>query len=120
MSAYEALLKLAWAPGGSLRMNELAQKCLLTPGGVTRLVASLVADGLVERELPPDNRRVVLAKITDAGVRVLRSAHKTHLAGVRARFMQHLDDETAERLGEVWRRIREAQSTEDSAKRRAR
>jgi hypothetical protein len=34
--------------------------------------------------------------------------------------MQHLDDETAERLGEVWRRIREAQSTEDSAKRRAR
>ena len=63
LSSYEALLKLAWAPEARLRMSELAEQCLLTPGGVTRIVDRLVADGLVERSVPQENRRVVLVEI---------------------------------------------------------
>jgi dimethylargininase len=50
-------------------MTELAKKCLLTPGGITRILDTLAADRLVERRVPPENRRVVLATITDDGLR---------------------------------------------------
>ena len=106
LSAYEALLKLAWAPEGEMRMTELAHRCLLTPGGVTRIVAILVDDGLVERRIPPDNRRVVLAAITDEGFARLQQAQRMHLAGVRRLFFDHLDDSAVDGLIEAWRRVR--------------
>jgi DNA-binding MarR family transcriptional regulator len=106
LSAYEVLLKLAWAPQGELRMTELAQQCLLTPGGITRILDTLSADRLVERRVPPENRRVVLATITDEGFSLLQRAQRTHVAGVRRRFFSQLDQASIDALGEAWRRIR--------------
>ena len=109
LSAYEVLLKLAWAPEGELRMTELAKKCLLTPGGITRILDTLAADRLVERRVPPENRRVVLATITDDGFALLQRAQRTHLAGVRRLFFCNLDKGSVEALGEAWRRIRSSE-----------
>jgi DNA-binding MarR family transcriptional regulator len=105
LSSYEALLKLAWAPEARLRMSELAEQCLLTPGGVTRLVDRLIRDGLVERHVPAENRRVVLVEITDKGFSLLQAAQQTHLAGVRELFMRHVDDAAAEALAATWAKI---------------
>src|ERR687888_196402 len=49
LGAYDVLLRLARAPEQRLRMTELAEKVLLSPSGLTRVVDRLVADGLVRR-----------------------------------------------------------------------
>jgi hypothetical protein len=57
--------------------------------------------------VPPDNRRVVLAAIPDEGFALLQRAQRTHLEGVRRLFFQHLDDDSIDALGTVWRRVRQ-------------
>jgi DNA-binding MarR family transcriptional regulator len=108
LSYRQVLLKLAWAPDRRLRMTQLAAQCLLTPGGVTRVVGLLVDAGLVRRSTPADNRRVVMAELTDPGFAVLEQAQHTHLAGVRALFLGHLDTTTTATLAAAWQRIQDA------------
>lgn len=105
LSAYEALLKVAWAPEEGIRMSDLAEQCLMTPGGVTRLVQTLVQDGFVERHVPEANRRLVLVQITDQGFSELQAAQRTHLAGVRELFLSHVDEPLATELPQLWAAI---------------
>jgi DNA-binding MarR family transcriptional regulator len=105
LSSYEVLLKVAWAPESRIRMSDLAERCLLTPGGVTRIVHVLVDDGLVTRQVPPQNRRVVLVEITDKGFALLQAAQRTHLAGVRTHFLRHFDDMEAAMVARAWKAI---------------
>jgi DNA-binding MarR family transcriptional regulator len=86
LAAYDVLLRLARSPEPALRMTELAEKVLLSPSGLTRLVDRLVARGLVERLTDPDDARVTLAALTDEGRRELRKAARTHLGGIREHF----------------------------------
>ncbi|MFI5226742.1 MAG: MarR family transcriptional regulator, partial [Candidatus Limnocylindrales bacterium] len=44
LAEYDALIQLAVAPERRLRMNQLADRVLLSRSGVTRLVDRLVAD----------------------------------------------------------------------------
>jgi DNA-binding MarR family transcriptional regulator len=89
---YDVLLRLARAPGNALRMTELAERVMLSPSGLTRLVDQLVDEGLVRRERVKDDARVVLATLTDRGRRVLREAAATHLRGIRRHFTGHLSE----------------------------
>src|SRR2546421_6106260 len=47
---YDVLVRLARAPERSLRMAELAQRVMISPSGLTRVVDGLVKEGLVERQ----------------------------------------------------------------------
>ena len=49
LSHHDVLLKLSEAPGGQQRMSELANRVLLTKGGLTRVVDVLEKTGFVER-----------------------------------------------------------------------
>jgi len=49
LAEYDALLTIAQAPDGRVRMGSLADQVLLSKSGVTRLIDRLVGDGLVER-----------------------------------------------------------------------
>src|SRR5688572_19066860 len=69
LAAYDVLLRLARAPGRALRMTELADRVMLSPSGMTRLVDRLVDKGLVERRTDPEDGRVALASLTDQGLR---------------------------------------------------
>jgi len=89
---YDVLLRLARAPDRALRMSELAERVLLSPSGVTRLVDRLSARGLVRRRADPDDARVALASLTTEGSRLLRRAARTHLRGVREHFTSRLSD----------------------------
>ena len=106
LTQYEVLLYLDAAPDRRLRMTELARSVLLSQSGVTRLVDRLEARGLVVREPCPEDRRGLLARITDEGRRRLAEARPTHLAGIRRLFVQHFDDDELRRLAEVWERVR--------------
>jgi DNA-binding MarR family transcriptional regulator len=90
--AYDVLLRLARAPGRSLRMSELAERVWLSPSGLTRMVDRLESSGLVERDRSEEDARVMLATLTDRGRDVLRRAARTHLRGIREHFSGHLTE----------------------------
>lgn len=105
LSSYEVLLKLVNAEQGRLRMSDLAEAVWLSRSGVTRLVDRLERDGLVERRACPSDARGAFAVITDGGRERFHEAQQTHLAGVRARFLAHFDDDEQRALGEFWSRL---------------
>src|SRR6266536_1040848 len=81
---YDVLLRLARAPEGCLRMTDLADRVLLSPSGLTRVV--------VRRERFEGDARVMLAGLTDDGRRLLRRAARTHLRGIREHFTGRLGE----------------------------
>ena len=105
LSSYEVLLHLHSAPGGMMRMSELADSVRLTRSGLTRLVDRLEGAGLLERRQCSSDARGFHAAITAAGRRAFRDAHTTHLAGVRERFLRHISADELDRLAELWERI---------------
>jgi DNA-binding MarR family transcriptional regulator len=66
-AAYEALRLLAFSRRGSLPMGKMGERLMVHPASVTNAISRLEQRGLVERRLSPDDRRVVLATITEAG-----------------------------------------------------
>jgi DNA-binding MarR family transcriptional regulator len=104
LAAYDVLVQLVEAPGHRLRMTELADAVLLSRSGVTRLVDRLEKAGLVSRSPVAGDGRGVAAEITQAGVDRLRTASRTHLAGVLRHFVEPLGDDIGE-LERISRRL---------------
>jgi DNA-binding MarR family transcriptional regulator len=89
---YDVLVRLARAPDRSLRMAELAERVMISPSGLTRVVDGLVDEGLVERRRDEADARVVLAKLTEKGRDRVRKAAQTHLRGIRQHFTGRLSE----------------------------
>jgi DNA-binding MarR family transcriptional regulator len=105
LAAYDVLVQLAEAPERRLRMTELADLVLLSRSGVTRLVDRMEKSGLVSRCPVESDGRGVAAQLTDAGLSRLRTAARTHLAGVARHFAARLDDEDRAALERISRRL---------------
>lgn len=105
LSTYDVLVQLAHSPDRRLRMSELAGSVLLTPSGLTRLVDRLCRDGLVERVRCDDDARGAFAALTEKGLTRFNEARKTHLAGVRNLFLNHLSPAEQRELASTWDRI---------------
>lgn len=73
-AAYEALQLLAFTRTGSLPMGKMGVRLMVHPASVTNAIAKLEQRGLVQRQMSPDDRRVVLATITLKGRAVAREA----------------------------------------------
>lgn len=102
---YDVLLQLMEAPGGRLRMAELADQVLLSRSGLTRLIDRLQAEGLVRRERSKDDARGTFTVITDAGKARLRAASPSHLTSIYREWVQHFDDEELQVLGRLLSRF---------------
>jgi DNA-binding MarR family transcriptional regulator len=107
LAAYDVLVQLAEAPGRKLRMTELADAVLLSRSGVTRLVDRLERVGLVRRSRVADDGRGVAAELTDTGLARLRTAARTHLAGVVRHFVDPLEPADLAALERIGRRLAE-------------
>jgi DNA-binding MarR family transcriptional regulator len=105
LSSYEVLINLQSAPGRRLRMADLADRALLSRTGMSRLVDRLERQGLLQRDTCASDARGCFAVLTDEGEALLAKARPTHLDGVRARFLAHLEPEDCERLSGLWERI---------------
>jgi DNA-binding MarR family transcriptional regulator len=105
LSSYEVLLFLENAPEGRLRMAELADSVLLSRSGLTRLVDRLEQGGLVRRETCASDLRGFNAVLTERGRAALLEARKTHLSGVRRRFLRHFSVEEQRVMGDWFDRI---------------
>ena len=65
------LLELNASPNGRLRRLDLAERLGITPSGVARQLAPLERRGLVGRESHPDDARLAIVVLTEAGSRVV-------------------------------------------------
>lgn len=101
LADYDVLVQLAQAEGRSLRMHELADRVLLSRGGLTRLVDRLEADGLVERRRCTNDARGFYAVLSQAGEARLREASPTHLAAVRRFFTDAYSESELGELAEL-------------------
>lgn len=108
LSSYEVLVHLSEAPERSLRMQELAERVLLSQSGLTRLVDRLQSEGLVRRQRCTSDGRGTFAVLTDAGLEGLQRAYPTHLRGVRDVFADLLSDDEAAQLATVLERVVDA------------
>ena len=86
LNDYEVLLHLSHADGKHLRRVDLAERILLTPSGITRLLEGLERGGYVERASCASDARVTYAQLTDDGEEKLREAADAHVAGIREFF----------------------------------
>jgi DNA-binding MarR family transcriptional regulator len=102
---YNALRLLRAAHPNTVPTLTLAARLISRAPDITRLLDRLEGRGLVQRERPAGNRRLVLVAITDAGLALLRD-----LAGpVRdcaRRQLGHLDAAQQARLVELLRAAR--------------
>jgi DNA-binding MarR family transcriptional regulator len=105
LSSYEVLLYLNDAPGGRMRMRDLAASVILSRSGLTRLADRLEREGLICRESCPSDARGSYAVLTPAGAEKLAVARATHLAGVRSLFLQLFTGDELEVLGDAWERV---------------
>jgi DNA-binding MarR family transcriptional regulator len=98
LNEFEVLLQLWHAEDGRLRRVDLAERLVVTQGGITRLLAGLERQGLVARQSCESDARVVYACLTRAGERKLRPARQTHLGDVRRLFSDRFSDAELKRL----------------------
>src|SRR5688500_14105529 len=105
LTSYDVLVNLESAPDRQMRMSELADAVLLSRSGLTRLVERLERDGLLSRADCPGDARGSFAVLTKTGLARLDEARKTHLSGVRERFLGQFSDDELERMADNWRRL---------------
>jgi DNA-binding MarR family transcriptional regulator len=77
-SEFAVLEQLAESgPEHSMRMHDLGEHVHVTQSALSRLVARLEADGLVNRSMCTDDRRSVFTCLTPAGLDLYRAARPT-------------------------------------------
>jgi DNA-binding MarR family transcriptional regulator len=89
---YDVLVQLEEV-GRGVPMNEVASRILASKSGLTRVIDRMEAAGVVRRDRPEDNRRVVLVTITPKGLETLHAARRVHRDGIYRHFTQHLTEE---------------------------
>jgi len=107
LAEHEILIRLSFSPGGRLRMYDLADLLLLSKSGVTRVVDRLEHRGLVTRHTSKEDRRVVHARLSEEGARVLRMAQPVLGSAVEAAIARHLTDRDVAALRRALRRVLE-------------
>lgn len=98
---FEALYRLANAEGRQMKRVDLARQLLLTPSGVTRLLAGLERAGLVRKAACPTDLRVSYAVLTDEGAAKLDAASCDHMASVAVLFGERLSEDEVGTLTEL-------------------
>ena len=104
---FDVLINLDNAPGGGLRMSELANAALLSSGGLTRLVGRLEERGFVQRVQDTIDARSFHARLTDAGRVRLAEARVTHDAVIHDLFGAHLSPAEADAMARALARVLE-------------
>jgi len=102
---YQVLVYLSEAEGRAMRMCDLADMLQLSPSGLTRRLDGLVKAGLVVREGSTEDRRVMMAKLTDDGLAELQRTAPHHVASVRRHIFDHLDDVQIDAMASIFRSI---------------
>ena len=102
---FDVLAQLSRAPEQALKRVDLAERVLLTPSGITRLLKGLEEAGYVSNRPCAEDARVTYAVLTPKGKRKLEQARKTHVASVRALFSERFEKDELETLASLLERL---------------
>lgn len=102
---FEVLLRLSWAEGHRLRIQDLAEQSVLTRSGVSRMVGRLEQAELVTREHATEDRRGAYAVLTEAGLDHFHRALQAHIVFVRRNFLEFFNNEELAQMAEFWQRV---------------
>lgn len=95
--AFFALLELEAIGEAGMAPSELARRLAVARRTATLYVDILVKNGWVSREAHPDDKRMILARLTEEGLGLLRGEGRAHKA-LLARLMDTLNVIQAARL----------------------
>jgi DNA-binding MarR family transcriptional regulator len=110
---YNALRLLRAAHPKKVPTLNLAGRLVSRAPDITRLLDKLVDRGLVERERPADNRRVVNVGITESGIALLDQLAPA-IRDCHERQLGHMDEAEMRTLVELLRKARGPHESEDS------
>jgi DNA-binding MarR family transcriptional regulator len=116
MAEYEVLFRLQVAGGGPLQMTQIATQLITSPSGTTRIADRLEDDGLITRETPRENRRVVEVTLTPHGKRVLDKAGTAFRQALRDAFSSHLSEREQATLRTLMRKLLEGNGAWSAAR----
>jgi DNA-binding MarR family transcriptional regulator len=91
---------------GPLRVSDVAQRLGVDLSVASRQIASLAAEGYVERREDSRDRRAQLVAVTRAGRKVLRESHRRMVAGF-TRVLEGWSDEDVNALTGGLERLRD-------------
>lgn len=77
--------------------SELADKACITRATVTGLLDGLERDGIVERRIHPNDRRMVMTRITEKGIGLLQEVLPDHFIRI-SQLMSNLSEKDRETL----------------------
>ncbi|MFE9561869.1 MarR family winged helix-turn-helix transcriptional regulator [Streptomyces sp. NPDC006487] len=92
---YDVLLELKAAGEHGLRMQEVANRVVLSRTRVSRLIDEMVRAGLVAKLPDPHDKRASWAVITPEGAEAHRATAPVYMRSIRKHFSAHLTDEEA-------------------------
>ncbi|OZE02491.1 MarR family transcriptional regulator [Rhodococcus sp. 05-2255-3B1] len=78
-----ATLRRTGAPH-RLTVGQLLDSAMVTSGAITNRLNRLTDKGLIEREIDPTNRRVIIVQLTPAGLDAVDAALPAHVANEEA------------------------------------
>ena len=84
---------------GSLPVNAIGEKVLLTSGSMTTAVQRLEKKGLVIRERSEGDARVVLVHLTNEGMSLIQEAFTAHAEDLNELFIEFSEDERIQFAG---------------------
>jgi DNA-binding MarR family transcriptional regulator len=113
LAQHEVLYRLALAPGGRLRMADLAEMLLASKSGASRLVDRMAGANLVARESSATDGRLVYAVLTPTGRATLVRSAPVFKAGVIATFADHLDEDDHRALQTILKKLLSAHGAWD-------
>jgi DNA-binding MarR family transcriptional regulator len=98
---YEVLVTLSDAPGRTLRMSELAERCSSSRSRLSHAVSRMEESGWIVRSDCPSDKRGQNAALTEAGYAALADAARGHVGVVRRVLLDPLTDEQVDQLGAI-------------------
>jgi DNA-binding MarR family transcriptional regulator len=98
---YEILVALSEAPDRSMRMSELADRCLSSRSRLSHAVSRLEERGWVRRQVCESDARGQLAVLTEEGFAALEAAAPVHVSGVRTHLFDQLSPQQVENMRDI-------------------
>ena len=80
-----AVLEVLYSKG-DLKICEIIEKILTTSGNVTVVIKNLEKDGLVSKNIDPEDKRSMLISITDKGKKVMDEIFPKHVDNINKIF----------------------------------
>jgi DNA-binding MarR family transcriptional regulator len=102
---YNVLRILRGAGSEGLSCSDISERMVTKESDITRLLDRIESRGLISRERPASNRRLVIARITDAGLKVLEELDEP-VAEINRQLVGHLGKEKLKAVNELMEQIR--------------